>query len=432
MANPTTTIKQLSKFVGQSVTLQGWVYNTRSSGKVKFLLLRDGSGIIQGILFKGNTPAQAMEAFDKLTQETSLTVTGKVREEKRAAGGYELDVESITIHHIAQEYPLGPKEHGTDFLLSNRHLWLRSKRPHAILTVRDAFIRAVREFFHQEGFLLMDTPIFTPSACEETSTLFQTEYFDTKAYLSQSGQLYAEAGALAFGKVYCFGPTFRAEKSKTRRHLTEFWMVEPEAAFFDLDDDIALAERFLEYTIQKVLAECRNELAVLERDTSKLENVRAPFPKISYTEAVDILKEQKLDVRWGGDFGAQEETLLAQQFDRPVFVHRYPSAIKAFYMKRDPQDDKVALAMDCLAPEGYGEIIGGSQREDDYETLLKRIREENLSEEDFDWYLDLRKYGTVPHAGFGLGVERTVAWICGVEHLREVIPFPRTIYRLKP
>jgi len=429
---PIVSIKDLKAHVGASVTLRGWVYNKRSSGKIKFLLLRDGSGTVQLVYVKGVAPDPAIDDFDKLTQESSVIVTGKVREDKRAQGGVELDGESLEILQIAQQYPSGPKEHGPDFLLSNRHLWLRSRRPHAILKIRSRFIKAVRDFFDNDGFTLVDTPIFTPAACEGTTTLFETEYFGDKAYLSQSGQLYSEASAMAFGKVYCFGPTFRAEKSKTRRHLTEFWMVEPEVAFANLDDNMVLAERFLEYTVQTVLRECKDELAVLERDTTKLQNVKAPFPRISYDEAIEMLKKLNVPCEWGNDFGSPEETALASQFDRPIFVHRFPAKIKAFYMKPDPKNPEVALGVDCLAPEGYGEIIGGGQREEDIEALLTRLRAHGLPEESFDWYLDLRKYGSVPHAGFGLGIERTVAWICGLDHLREAAPFPRMIHRLKP
>lgn len=429
---PYVLIKHLQKHIGESVTLKGWVYNARSSGKVSFLLLRDGTGMVQLVLVKSQLPAEIWELFGKLTQESSVTVQGKVKEDKRSPSGVELDLENLSLIHLADDYPIGKKEHGPDFLLSHRHLWLRSKRPHAILKIRDSFIRAIRNFFYEEDFVLVDTPIFTPAACEGTTTLFETEYFGQKAFLSQSGQLYSEATAMAFGKVYCFGPTFRAEKSKTRRHLTEFWMVEPEMAFYDLNDDMDLAERFLEYTIGKVLQECPQEFQILERNTTALQNVKAPFPRISYDEAVERLNQGGLKFEWGGDFGAPEETLLGQQFDKPLIVHRFPAQIKAFYMKRDPQNPKVALAMDCLAPEGYGEIIGGSQREDDFQALKSRIDEHNLSEEAFGWYLDLRRYGSVPHSGFGLGIERTLSWICGLDHLRETIPFPRMIHRLNP
>ncbi len=427
-----TYVKDLKNHIGKSVSLRGWVYNKRSSGKIKFLVFRDGSGTVQAILAKGQVSDEIFESFEKLTQESSLKVVGKVREDKRSPIGVELDLESFEPIQIAGEYPISPKEHGPDFLLSNRHLWLRSNRPYAILKVRARFIKAVRDFFDNNGFLLVDTPIFTPAACEGTTTLFETEYFGEKAYLSQSGQLYSEASAMAFGKVYCFGPTFRAEKSKTRRHLTEFWMVEPEVAFNDLEDNMKLAERFLEYTIQTVLKDCAAELKLLERDTTKLQAVKAPFPRISYDEAIDLLKKKGMPTEWGGDFGSPEETALAEMFDRPVFVHRYPAAIKAFYMKPDPKNPKLALGVDCLAPEGYGEIIGGGQREEDYDALLARLNAHGLPREAFEWYLDLRRYGSVPHSGFGLGIERTVAWICGLDHLREAAAFPRTINRLRP
>lgn len=394
--------------------------------------MRDGSGIVQVVWFKGNHSEETFAKLDTLTQETSLIITGKVKEDKRSPLGVELDGETLEILQIAQDYPLGPKEHGPDFLLSNRHLWLRSQKPHAILRIRDRFVKAIRDFFDQDGFTLIDTPIFTPAACEGTTTLFETEYFGEKAYLSQSGQLYSEAAAMAFGKVYCFGPTFRAEKSKTRRHLTEFWMVEPEVAFNDLDDNMRLAERFLEYTIQYVLKECAFELSVLGRDTSKLQNVKAPFPRVSYDEAIGILKRKGHNVNWGDDFGAPEETAVSEDFDKPIFIHRFPAQIKAFYMKPDPQNPKLALGCDCIAPEGYGEIIGGGQREEDIEALRTRLHEHGLKEENFDWYLDLRKYGSVPHSGFGLGLERTVSWICGLDHLREAAAFPRLIHRIKP
>jgi asparaginyl-tRNA synthetase len=426
-------IEELQHHVGETVTLHGWLYNKRSSGKVRFLVMRDGSGLVQGVVVKSVVPEEVFNHFDQLTQESSFSMTGKVRQEQRAPGGFELDVTSVEVIHIAHEYPITPKEHGIDFLMDRRHLWLRSSRQHAILRIRHEVIRAIRDFFDSRGFVLMDAPIFTPAACEGTSTLFETNYFDLgKAYLTQSGQLYGEAGAMAFGKVYVFGPTFRAEKSKTRRHLTEFWMVEPEVAFNDLNDNMDLAEEFLEHIVQTVLKNRAAELKTLERDTTKLESVRRPFPRISYDEAVEILHKKGLPFEWGNDLGGTDETVVSSEFDRPVMVHRYPSEVKAFYMKRDPQNPKVALAVDVLAPEGYGEIIGGSQREDDFDTLIARIKEQNLPQEAFDWYLDLRRFGSVPHAGFGLGVERTVSWICGLEHLREAIPFPRMIYRLTP
>jgi asparaginyl-tRNA synthetase len=426
-------IDELQHHVGETVTLHGWVYNKRSSGKVRFLVMRDGSGLVQGVIVKAAVSEEVFNRFDELTQESSFSMTGKVRQEQRAPGGFELDVTDIAIMHVAHEYPITPKEHGIDFLMDRRHLWLRSSRQHAILRIRHEVIRAIRDFFDSRGFVLMDAPIFTPAACEGTSTLFETNYFDLgKAYLTQSGQLYGEAGAMAFGKVYVFGPTFRAEKSKTRRHLTEFWMVEPEVAFNDLNDNMDLAEEFLEHIVQTVLKNRAAELKTLERDTTKLECVRRPFPRISYDEAVEILHKKGLPFEWGNDLGGTDETVVSGEFDRPVMVHRYPSEVKAFYMKRDPQNPKVALAVDVLAPEGYGEIIGGSQREDDYDVLLARLKEHNLPQEAFEWYLDLRRFGSVPHAGFGLGIERTVSWICGLEHLREAIPFPRMIYRLTP
>lgn len=425
-------IKDLKNYLGQSVELRGWVYSLRSSGKIRFLLMRDGSGIVQIVWVKGQVSDEIFNQFETLTQESSIIVQGKVKEDKRSDLGVELDGEAIKILQIAVDYPIGPKEHGPDFLLSNRHLWLRSKRPHAILRIRDRFIKATRDFFDKEGFTNVDTPIFTPAACEGTSTLFETEYFGDKAYLSQSGQLYSEASAMAFGKVYCFGPTFRAEKSKTRRHLTEFWMLEPEVAFNDLDDNMVLAEKFLEYTVQSVLDQCAIEFKTLGRDTTKLRNVKAPFPRVTYTDAVEILKKKGHEIEWGSDFGAPEETAVSEDFDRPIFIHRFPMAIKAFYMKADPQDPKLALGVDCIAPEGYGEIIGGGQREESLAILLERIKEHGLPEEAFDWYLDLRKYGSVPHAGWGLGLERTISWLCGLDHLREAAAFPRMMHRLKP
>lgn len=426
-------IEDLAKYVGQEVTLQGWLYNKRSSGRIKFPLMRDGTGIVQGVVVKGQVSDEVFQRVDELTQESSLIMRGKVRKEDRAPGGFELDVTDIRIISIAKDYPITPKEHGVEFLMDRRHLWLRSSRQHAILRVRHQIIRAIREFFDNRGFVLVDSPIFTPAACEGTSTLFETDYFDLgKAYLTQSGQLYAEAAAMAFGKVYTFGPTFRAEKSKTRRHLTEFWMVEPEVAFNDLNDNMDLAEEFLIHVVQSVLKHRQDELKVLERNTAFLEKVQKPLPRITYDEAVEILHQKGLPFGYGNDLGGTDETVISEQFDRPVMVHHYPAKVKAFYMKRDPDNPDLALAVDVLAPEGYGEIIGGSQREDDYDTLLQRIKEHNLPQEAFEWYLDLRRYGTVPHSGFGLGVERTVSWICGLDHVRETIPFPRMIYRLTP
>ncbi len=426
-------IENLAEHVGKEVTLFGWLYNKRSSGKIRFLLLRDGTGVIQGVLVKNNLSEEIFNRFDELTQESAFSMTGTIRAEARAIGGYEMDVKDVQIISIAKEYPITPKEHGVEFLMDRRHLWLRSSRQHAIMRIRHEIIHSIREFFDNRGFILFDAPIFTPAACEGTSTLFETEYFDLgNAYLTQSGQLYGEAGAMSFGKVYVFGPTFRAEKSKTRRHLTEFWMVEPEVAFNDLNDNMDLAEEFLQHIVAKVLKNRMPELKVLERNTAFLENVQKPLPRITYDEAVAILHKKGVNFEWGNDLGATDETIISEEFDRPIMVHRYPAQVKAFYMKRDPQNPKLALAVDVLAPEGYGEIIGGSQREDDYDLLISRIKEHNLPQEAFDWYLDLRRFGSVPHSGFGLGVERTVAWICGLEHVRETIPFARMIYRLTP
>ncbi len=426
-------IEDLGHYVGEPVTIQGWVYNKRSSGKIRFVILRDGTGLLQCVMVKGLVADEIFDSFDRLTQETSLSVTGKVKKDARAPGGYEMELSGMRIYNIAKEYPITPKEHGVEFLMDHRHLWLRSQRQNAILRIRHQIISAIREFFDTRGFILVDAPIFTPAACEGTSTLFETDYFDLgKAYLTQSGQLYGEAGAMALGKIYVFGPTFRAEKSKTRRHLTEFWMVEPEVAFNDLADNMELAEEFLEHIVGSVLSNRRQELQVLERNTKFLENVKKPLPRISYSEAVEILHSKGVDFEWGNDFGGTDETVISEKFDRPVIVHRYPAGIKAFYMKRDPENPDLALAMDVLAPEGYGEIIGGSQREDDYDILLQRLKEHKLPQAAFEWYLDLRRYGSVPHSGFGLGIERTVAWICGLEHIRETIPFPRMIYRLQP
>ena len=427
------TISDLGKYVGQEISLQGWLYNKRSGGKIKFLVLRDGTGYLQCVYFKGNVTEEVFETADRIGQETSIEVTGKVKEEPRAPGGYELDATNLKVIGEAHDYPITPKEHGIEFLMDHRHLWLRSSRQVAILKIRHRIVRAIRDFFDGRGFTLMDPPILTPNAVEGTSTLFETPYFDLgKAYLTQSGQLYAEAGAMALGKVYTFGPTFRAEKSKTRRHLTEFWMIEPEVAFNDLNDDMDLAEDFLEHVVQTVLKDMQEELKVLERDTTKLQNVKKPLPRITYDEAVEILKKNGSGFEYGNDLGGTDETIISEQFDRPVMVHRYPAAVKAFYMKRDPENENLALAVDVLAPEGYGEIIGGSQREDNLDKLLERIKEHDLPQEAFEWYLDLRRYGSVPHSGFGLGLERTVGWICGLEHVRETIPFPRMIYRNTP
>lgn len=427
------SIKDLKEYVGQEIQISGWLYNKRSSGKLRFLILRDGSGYLQCVYFKGNVTPEVFELTDKIGQESSITVTGKVKEEPRSPGGYELDATNVSLIHETHDYPITPKDHGVEFLMDKRHLWLRSSRQVAIMKIRHRIVKAIRDFFDERGFTLMDAPIITPAACEGTSTLFETEYFDLgKAYLTQSGQLYAEAGALALGKVYTFGPTFRAEKSKTRRHLTEFWMVEPEVAFNDLNDNMDLAEEFLEYIVQSVLKDRSEELKILERDTAALEKVVRPLPRISYDEAVEILHKDGLPFEYGNDLGAADETVISSKFDKPVMVHRYPSEVKAFYMKRDPENPKLAMAVDVLAPEGYGEIIGGSQREESLDLLQERIKEHNLPMEAFEWYLDLRRFGSVPHSGFGLGLERTVAWICGLEHVRETIPFARMIYRNTP
>lgn len=425
-------ISEVADYEGQVVTIQGWLYNMRSSGKLRFLLVRDGSATIQCVVFKNDVSEETFTAADQLTQESSLRVTGTVSADKRSPLGFELQVREIEIVQIAGEYPITKKEHGVDFLMDHRHLWLRSSRQHAIIRIRHHVISAAREFFDNQGFVLVDSPIFTPNAAEGTTTLFKTDYFGSPAYLTQSGQLYAEAAAMAHGKVYCFGPTFRAEKSKTRRHLTEFWMIEPEVAYFDLNDDMQLAEEFVSHIVQSVLKKCPAELKTLERDTTKLENIKPPFPKIHYREAVDILQKNGIEFQFGDDFGGTDETVISEAFDKPVIVHHYPAEVKAFYMKRDPQEPEFALAMDMLAPEGVGEIIGGSQREDDYDTLLQRIKEHNLPEEAFRWYLDLRKYGSVPHSGFGLGIERTVGWITGAKHVRETIPYPRLMQRIYP
>ncbi len=427
-------IEDLKRHLGREVTLRGWLYNRRSSGKVHFLLIRDGTGLCQCVASKADLGDEAFAAADHLGQESSLEVTGVAREDKRAPGGIELTLKGFRLIEGANDYPITPKEHGVAFLLDLRHLWVRSARQHAILRIRSEVEAAARDFFHERGFVLFDAPILTPTSCEGTTNLFEIDYFrERKAYLTQSGQLYAEAGALAFGKVYCFGPTFRAEKSKTRRHLTEFWMVEPEVAFFTLDEDMQLAEDFVSSIVARVLDRRREELKVLERDITLLEKAATtPYPRITYDEALARLKAKGFEVRWGDDLGGDEETALSAEFDRPVLVHRYPAECKAFYMKRDPARPKVALCVDMLAPEGYGEIIGGGQREDDYETLKGRIVAHGLPLEPFNWYLDLRRYGSVPHAGFGMGIERAVSWICGIHHVREAIPFPRMMERIEP
>ena len=425
-------IQNAKDFVGETVTLKGWAYSVRKGGKIWFLLLRDGTGIMQCVVTTFDAEEASFDLKTVVTQESSLMVTGEVKVEPRSPGGYEMLVKKIELVNIAEEYPISKKEHGTDYLMDNRHLWLRSKRQHAIIRIRHTIIKSIRDYFDDRDFTLVDTPIFQKAATEGTATLFKTDYFGEDAFLTQSGQLYGEAGAAAFGKIYCFGPTFRAEKSKTRRHLTEFWMVEPEMAYYDLDMNMDVAEDFVAYIVSQVLEHRRPELETLERDISKLEAIQLPFPRISYTDAVKILQENGVDFSWGDDFGGGDETIISSQFESPVMVHRYPSAIKAFYMKRDPENDKQAMALDMLAPEGYGEIIGGSQREDDIDALVSRIKADGATEEDYNWYLDLRRYGSFPHSGFGLGVERVVSWLCGLPHIRETIPFPRTISRLNP
>ena len=425
-------IEDAANHIGGEVTIRGWLRHRRDKGKLHFLTIRDGTGDLQAVVSKSAVGDAQFELSSQLTQESSCVVTGALRQDSRAPGGYELDVTQIEIVHLAEPFPIQPKEHGTGFLMEHRHLWLRSSRQHAILRVRHEIIRACRNFFDERGFVLVDAPIFTPNACEGTTTLFQTQYFDETAYLTQSGQLYSEATAAAMGKVYCFGPTFRAEKSKTRRHLMEFWMVEPEVAFAELSDMMVLAEEFLASIVAQVLTERMAELRILERDIAALEKVKAPFPRITYEEGVSLLQKKGNPTALGDDFGGDEETLISKEFDRPVIVHRYPAALKAFYMQNDPLRPDLALCMDVLAPEGYGEIIGGGQRIHEYDKLRSRISEHRLPEDAFRWYLDLRRYGSVPHAGFGMGIERAVAWICGLEHVRETIPFPRMLYRLYP
>jgi asparaginyl-tRNA synthetase len=441
MSSPVTTIAEVGKHDGQAVTIRGWLYNLRESGKLLFPQFRDGSGIIQGVVPKNAVTPEVFDAIKTLTQESSVVVEGKVRADKRAPGGYELDVSNVQVLQRVPEsdpYPITPKEHGTDFLMEHRHLWVRSQRQAAILRVRAEIIKAVRDFFDERGFTLTDPPIITPAACEGTTTLFPVDYFEEQAFLTQSGQLYIEATAMALGKVYSFGPTFRAEKSKTRRHLTEFWMVEPEAAYMQLDELMNLAEEFISFIVKRCLERRQSELKIIGRDVSKLEKIAPPFPRLSYDDAVKDLQEGhakgalEAKFEYGGDLGSPDETYLSSQFDKPVMVHRYPAKVKAFYMEPDPQRPELALCVDVLAPEGYGEIIGGSQRMASHELLLQRIHEHGLPEEAFKWYLDLRKYGSVPHSGFGMGIERAVAWICGLEHVRETIPFPRMLYRLYP
>lgn len=434
------SISELSQFDGKTITLNGWVYNKRSSGKIKFLVLRDGSGIVQCVFFRGECEEASFEEFEKLTQETSVSVTGVVRKDQRKPNTYEIGAQNLKIHQIAEPYPITPKDHGVEFLMENRHLWIRSQKQWAALRVRAELIRCMHEFFDKRGFIQFDAPILTPSACEGTSTLFSTNYFDEKAFLTQSGQLYGEVGAMAFGKIYVFGPTFRAEKSKTRKHLTEFWMIEPEVAFNDLNDNMELGEAFVEYIIQTTVANRAKELEILERDIKKLEVIKGPFPRISYDEALKILDKNGISIPWGEDLGAPHETALGAEFGKPVFMHHMPAVIKAFYFKQSDTvngpgskgQGKYALGCDLIAPDGYGEIIGGGQREEDVEVLRKRILEHGLNESDYSWYLDLRRFGSVAHSGFGLGLERTVAWVTGVEHVRETIPFPRMLNTLRP
>jgi len=441
MSAPVATISEIGAHGGQTVTIRGWLYNLRESGKLLFPIFRDGTGVIQGVVAKNAVAPEVFDSVKSLTQESSVIVEGKVRADKRAPGGYELDVSNVQVVQRVQEsdpYPISLKEHGVDFLMEHRHLWVRTPRQAAILRVRAEIIKAARDFFDDHGFTLTDPPILTPAACEGTSTLFPVDYFEEQAYLTQSGQLYIEATAMALGKVYSFGPTFRAEKSKTRRHLTEFWMVEPEVAYATLDDLMELAEELISFIVKRCLERRRNDLQIIGRDVTKLEKIEPPFPRISYDDAVKMLQEGfekgSLETRfqWGGDLGSPDETYLSSKFDKPLMVHRYPATVKAFYMEPDPQRPDLALCVDVLAPEGYGEIIGGSQRMASYDLLVKRIREHNLPEEAFKWYLDLRKYGSVPHGGFGMGIERAVAWICGLEHVRETIPFPRMLHRLYP
>ncbi|SHJ92328.1 asparaginyl-tRNA synthetase [Anaerobranca californiensis DSM 14826] len=427
-----TRIADIAKHEGQEVIIKGWLYNKRSSGKIQFLQIRDGSGFIQGVMVKNEVGEEIFNKVKEITQESSIIVYGTVKREERAPSGFELLLKDVELVHLAPTYPIAKKEHGVDFLMDHRHLWLRSPRQVAIMRVRNTIVNAAREFFDKNGFTLIDAPILTPSACEGTTNLFETEYFDTKAYLSQSGQLYMEAAAMALGKVYCFGPTFRAEKSKTRRHLIEFWMIEPEMAYVEFEENLQVQEQFVSYIVEKVLEKNRQDLKVLDRDISKLENIKAPFPRITYDDAIKLLQEKGEDIQWGDDFGAPHETIIAESFDKPVFVTHYPTDIKAFYMKPHPQRPEVVLAADLIAPEGYGEIIGGSERIADLDLLLKRIEEHNLPKEAYQWYIDLRTYGSVPHSGFGLGLERTVAWICGLDHVRETIPFPRLLNRLYP
>ena len=432
MSRAAVRIESLTKHVGSQVLLEGWLHHRRSSGKIEFLQVRDGSGLVQCVASKADVSEEVFARCAAVTQESSIRVRGVVREDRRAPSGVELTLTDLEVVAESRDYPITPKEHGSPFLLDHRHLWIRSQRQHAVLRIRHTLVDACRDFLNGEGFILADAPIFTPNACEGTTTLFETEYFGEKAYLTQSGQLYNEATAMAFGRTYCFGPTFRAEKSKTRRHLIEFWMIEPEIAYADLDEIMEWIERFVEAIVARVLEARTAELKVLERDLAALERVRRPFPRLSYEDAVKKLVEKGLPFEWGGDFGGTDETVLTEGFDRPFFVHRFPAAVKAFYMKRDPADDRLSLSCDLLAPEGYGEIVGGGQREDQLDILAARVREHGLPMEAFEWYLDLRRYGSVPHSGFGMGIERVLTWLCGIDHLRETIPFPRLLNRLRP
>ena len=429
----TVTIKKLDQYIDQDVEIKGWVYNRRSVGKIWFLILRDGTGLLQCVIVDGECDSETFSLEQQLNQEDSVIVTGRVKKEPRAVGGYELGVNQVSVvNHTTDEYPISKKDHGPDFLMSNRHLWLRSKRQNAIMRIRHQIIKAIRDYFDNNDFILIDSPIFTGNSVEGTTTLFELEYFEKKAYLTQSGQLYQESGAMAFGKTYCFGPVFRAEKSKTRRHLTEFWMVEPEIAYCDLDQNMVWMEGLVVYIIDEVLKKCTSELSDLDRDISKLEDMKSPFPRITYDEAAEILKSSRIDFQYGKDLGGADETIISNEYNKPVMIHRWPADTKAFYMKRDKNNNDLALGVDMIAPEGYGEIIGGGQREDDLDILIERIRHHDLPLKPFEWYLDLRKYGSVPHSGFGLGLERVVAWICGTKHIRETIPFPRTMTRLEP
>ena len=429
----TVTIKKLDQYIDQDVEIKGWVYNRRSVGKIWFLILRDGTGLLQCVIVDGECDSETFSLEQQLNQEDSVIVTGRVKKEPRAVGGYELGVNQVSVvNHTTDEYPISKKDHGPDFLMSNRHLWLRSKRQNAIMRIRHQIIKAIRDYFDNNDFILIDSPIFTGNSVEGTTTLFELEYFEKKAYLTQSGQLYQESGAMAFGKTYCFGPVFRAEKSKTRRHLTEFWMVEPEIAYCDLDQNMVWMEDLVVYIIDEVLKKCTSELSDLDRDISKLEDMKLPFPRITYDEAAEILKNSGVDFQYGKDLGGADETIISNEYNKPVMIHRWPADTKAFYMKRDKNNNDLALGVDMIAPEGYGEIIGGGQREDDLDILIERIRHHDLPLKPFEWYLDLRKYGSVPHSGFGLGLERVVAWICGTKHIRETIPFPRTMTRLEP